>query len=97
MVYSSDASSPVPSFGRLNSIGLRSSVGQGKGPKLSAARQRRLDELIDKNRDSSLSARESAELEAILDEIDRKSFWRVARALVAQRNAAISTAKRGSK
>jgi hypothetical protein len=39
-----------------------------------------------------LSAKESAELEAMLDEIDRKSFWNVARALVERRNASTARA-----
>jgi len=58
-----------------------------KSPRLPAARQRRLDQLLDKGREASLSAKESAELEAMLDGIDRKSFWMVARALVEKRNA----------
>ncbi|HWE92751.1 MAG TPA: hypothetical protein VG269_02150 [Tepidisphaeraceae bacterium] len=51
-----------------------------KGPRLSAARQRRLDQLLDKNRESALSTDEATELESMLDEVDRKSFWKVARA-----------------
>ncbi|HSU65779.1 MAG TPA: hypothetical protein VLJ39_02805 [Tepidisphaeraceae bacterium] len=52
-----------------------------------AARQRRLDQLLGKSQESSLSAKESAELETMLDDIDRKSFWMVARTLTEQRNA----------
>ena len=52
-----------------------------KSAHLPAARQRRLDFLLDKGRESSLSAKESAELETMLDEIDRKSFWKVAHAV----------------
>ena len=52
-----------------------------------AERQKRLDQLLGKSQESSLTAKESAELEAMLDDIDRKSFWMVARALTAQRNA----------
>lgn len=58
-----------------------------KSSRLPATRQRRLDQLLEKGQESSLSRKESAELEAMLDEIDRKSFWKVARALVQQRNA----------
>jgi hypothetical protein len=58
-----------------------------KSARLPAARQRRLDRLLDKNREASLTSKESAELEAMLDDIDRKSFWKVARALVEHRNA----------
>lgn len=35
-------------------------------------------------------------MEALLDEIDRKSFWRVARALVKQRNVTAPRATIGS-
>jgi hypothetical protein len=54
-------------------------------PHMPAARQRRLSLLMGKNQDSSLSAKESAELEAMLDEVDRKSFWMLARVLVQHR------------
>ena len=49
-----------------------------------ARRQRRLDQLLEKNRKAMLTEKESAELEAILDEVDRKSFWKIARMLVQQ-------------
>jgi hypothetical protein len=61
-------------------------------PRLSAPRQRRLDQLLDKSQESSLSEKESAELEAMLDEVDRKSFWMVARALAKKRNAPVRRA-----
>jgi hypothetical protein len=57
-------------------------------PRLPAARQRRLSQLMKQSRESSLSARENAELESMLDEIDRKSFWMLARVLVKKRAAA---------
>lgn len=56
-------------------------------PRLPAARQRRLSLLMEKSRESSLSARENAELESMLDHIDRKSFWMLARVLVQKRAA----------
>ena len=59
-----------------------------KGPRLPAPRQRRLDQLLHKGQDGSLTKKESAELEGMLDEIDRKSFWMLARALVEKRNSA---------
>ena len=52
------------------------------GPRLSPTRQKRLEALLDKSHNASLSPKESSELEAMLEEIDRKSFWKVARALV---------------
>jgi hypothetical protein len=36
---------------------------------------------MEKSRESALSAAESAELESMLDEINRKSFWTLAQAL----------------
>lgn len=65
-----------------------------KSPRLPAARQQRLDQLLQKGQDGSLNKKESAELEAMLDEIDRKSFWMLARALVAKRNVARSSSSR---
>jgi hypothetical protein len=56
-------------------------------PRLPAARQRRLDQLIDKSRESGLTSKESAELERMLEFVDRKSFWMLARALARQRSA----------
>jgi hypothetical protein len=56
-------------------------------PRLPASRQRRLSQLMDKSRDSLLSPKESAELESMLEEIDRKSFWMLARVLVQKRTA----------
>ena len=52
-----------------------------KGPRLPAPRQRRLDQLLHKGQDGSLTKKESAELEGMLDEIDRNSFWVLARVL----------------
>jgi len=63
-----------------------------KGPRLPRARQRRLDQLLQKGQDGSLTKKESAELESMLDDVDRKSFWMLARALVEKRNAARSVA-----
>jgi hypothetical protein len=63
-----------------------------KSPRLPVSRQRRLNLLLEKNKDAPLSAKESAELEAMLDDIDRKSFWMVARALVEKRNASSARA-----
>ena len=40
---------------------------------------------MDKSRDSLLSPKESAELESMLEEIDRKSFWMLARVLIQKR------------
>ena len=54
-------------------------------PRLPASRQRRLSQLMDKSRDSLLSPKESAELELMLEEIDRKSFWMLARVLIQKR------------
>ena len=42
---------------------------------------------MDKSRETSLSAKENIELETMLDDIDRKSFWMLARALVHKRSA----------
>ena len=53
-----------------------------KSPRLPAARQRRLDQLLHKGQDGALTRKESAELEGLLDEIDRKSFWMLARARI---------------
>jgi len=61
-------------------------------PRLPAARQRRLSHLIDKGRESRLSLKEEAELESMLDEIDRKSFWMLARVLVQKRAGKRQTA-----
>ena len=63
-----------------------------KSSRLPPARQRRLHQLLDKSQEASLSAKESAELESMLDDIDRKSFWMVARALVEKRNASATRA-----
>ncbi|HZL35626.1 MAG TPA: hypothetical protein VFC78_09980 [Tepidisphaeraceae bacterium] len=51
-------------------------------PRLPASSQRRLSRLMDKSRESSLSKKERAELESMLEDIDRKSFWMLARVLV---------------
>jgi hypothetical protein len=40
---------------------------------------------MEKSRESWLSAKENSELESILDDIDRKSFWMLARVLVQKR------------
>ena len=56
-------------------------------PRLPAVQQRRLSQLMDKSRETSLSAKENIELETMLDDIDRKSFWMLARALVHKRSA----------
>jgi hypothetical protein len=55
------------------------------GPRLPATRHRRLLQLIKKSRESTLSVKEMAELESVLDDIDRKSFWMLARVLVQKR------------
>ena len=68
--------------------------GLEKRPRLPMARQRRLDELLQKGRDGSLTKKESAELEGMLEEVDRKSFWMLARALVEKRNADTTPAGR---
>jgi hypothetical protein len=61
-------------------------------PRLPVARQRRLSRLVEKSRESRLSTKENAELESMLDEIDRKSFWMLARVLVQKRTAKRQTA-----
>jgi len=50
--------------------------------------------LLHKGQSGLLTKKESAELEEMLEEIDRKSFWMLARALVEKRNAAPSSAGR---
>jgi hypothetical protein len=92
---------------RSSPVGIRSAAtaaasaafrSLAKSPRLPAARQRRLDRLLDKSQEATLSAKESAELETMLDSIDRKSFWMVARSLVEKRNAAVTrTAARKAK
>ena len=44
--------------------------------------QRRLNHLLDKGREVGLSRAEQAELEGILDEVDRRSFWMLARKML---------------
>lgn len=44
--------------------------------------QRRLNHLLDKGREVGLSRAEQAELERILDEVDRRSFWMLARKML---------------
>jgi hypothetical protein len=56
-------------------------------PRLPAGQQRRLSQLMEKSRESPLSTKENAELECMLEDIDRKSFWMLARALVQNRAA----------
>jgi hypothetical protein len=86
-------------MGSAASTAAAASAALAKGSRLPATRQRRLDQLLAKGQESSLSRNEAAELEAMLDEIDRKSFWKVARALVEQRNTSAAGRKRriGSK
>lgn len=52
--------------------------------KLSARRQRRLNQLLDEAREKGLSRTKQMELEAMLDEVDRKSFWMLARLVLRQ-------------
>jgi hypothetical protein len=55
------------------------------GPRLSAARQRRLDALIDKSKEGTLAPKELRELESMLDSIDRQSFWMLASEVMRRR------------
>jgi hypothetical protein len=66
-------------------------------PRLPAARQKRLDRLIDKSRESSLTSKESAELERMLEFVDRKSFWMLARTVAQQRPAAAAARRTGTR
>jgi hypothetical protein len=52
---------------------------------MSAARQRKLDILIARAKTGELSNKEEAELQGLLEDVDRKSFWLVAR-LIARQN-----------
>lgn len=56
-------------------------------PRMPAARQRRLDALIARAKNGELSVKEDTELQALLEDVDRKSFWLLAR-LIARQNRA---------
>jgi len=60
--------------------------------RMPAAEQRRLNALIDRSKTDGLTAKEQLELERLLDEVDRKSFWMLARKLVQSRATRRSTA-----
>ena len=49
--------------------------------RMSVAMQRRLDALIDKTKRQPLTATEQNQLDKLLEEVDRKSFWMLARAV----------------
>jgi hypothetical protein len=52
------------------------------GGRMPPAQQRRLDYLLHKGRTKGLHLSEQRELEAILEEIDRRSFWMLARRML---------------
>lgn len=56
----------------------------GSARKLPVRRQRRLNQLLDDVREKGLSRSEQMELEAMLDDVDRKSFWMLARVVLRQ-------------
>jgi hypothetical protein len=64
-------------------------------PRLPKAQQRRLDKLIEKGTEAQLSASESAELEAMLEHVDRQTFWMLARLLARRPGAVAGTRRRG--
>jgi len=65
-----------------------------RSPKMPPARQRRLDTLIDRAKTQGLTLKEEAELQEMLEDVDRKSFWLVAR-LIARQNGKPSATSRG--
>jgi len=48
--------------------------------------QRRLNHLLEKGRDAGLNRAEQRELEQILDDVDRRSFWLLARRMLQRRS-----------
>jgi hypothetical protein len=56
-------------------------------PRLPIAKQRRLSFLMERSRETTLTAKETAELEIMLDDVDRKSFWMLAGALARKQSA----------
>lgn len=61
--------------------------------KMSPAFQRRLDVLMDKNSEGSLSATEQRELMAMLDEVDRQTLLNLTQLLLRKRNRATSRSR----
>ena len=55
---------------------------------MSAELQRRLDTLIGRAKKAELTNEEKAELEDLLEDVDRKSFWLVARLIARQNHSA---------
>jgi hypothetical protein len=59
----------------------RTAAQLASAPRLPKPRQRRLDDLLSKGSEGRLSVSESAELESMLEHVDRQSFWMLARML----------------
>jgi len=62
-------------------------------PRMSAARQRKLDQLIARAKSGELTVKEEAELQGLLEDVDRKSFWLVARLIARQNRAGTPTSR----
>jgi len=59
-------------------------VARQKFPRISAGRQSRLTALLEKVGEVGLTLRERAELERLLFEVDRRTFWGLADMLMTQ-------------